>query len=149
MIAHADIPVEAPLRRRILGSALSAAVGWLALNIFVLGVLAIEALQREQPSNYSWWLGSAFIAPYSALFVFGTWLVLLIPLYLLIPLRSVLWRWPVCTFCGAIAGGLIMSAFYGSNSPDSGSTMMIVLASATGAVTCLFGALTARRFHRA
>ena len=138
---------KAPLKRRILGSALSALVGWLALNVFVVGVLALEALLRAQPSTNVWWLGAAFIAPYSAVFVFATWLVLFLPLYLLVPSHSAFWWWPICTLCGAIAGALMMFGFYGPNSPDSHSTSMIVLAAATGAVTCLFGALTARRFH--
>lgn len=139
---------NASLKRRILGSALSAFVGWLALNVFVAGVLAVEALLGTRSIN-GWWVGAAFIATYSVAFVFATWLVVLLPLYFLVPSRSVLWRWPICTFCGAIAGALIMFGFYGPNPLDSGSMLMIVLAAATGGATCLFGALTTHRFHHA
>ena len=89
------------------------------------------------------------MAIYSAAFVFATWLVVLLPLYILVPRHSVVWRWPVCTLCGAVAGALIMFAFYGPHSPDSFSTVAIILASIVGGIACLFGALTADRFHHA
>jgi hypothetical protein len=43
----------------------------------------------------------------SAQFIFGTWLVLLLPLYLFVPFRSILWRWPICTLCGALGGAFV------------------------------------------
>jgi hypothetical protein len=41
-----------------------------------------------------------------------------------------------------------MYSTYGLYSGDSYTNSMVILASFTGAVSCLFGALTARRFHR-
>ena len=142
---------KSPLRRRVFGSALSAFVGWFTLNAFLLvWAFITRAEHRSSPPIPNEWLtGVAFIAAYSAAFVFATWLIVLLPLYLFVPLRSFLWRWPVCTVCGAAAGALIMFGFYGPNSPDTFSTVAIILASIVGGITCLFGALTADRFHHA
>ncbi len=142
---------KSPLRRRVFGSALSAFVGWFALNsfIFVWAFITRHQHHSTPPISNEWLTGPAFMATYSAVFVLPTWLVALVPLYLLVPRRSVLWRWPVCTLCGAVAGALIMFGFYGPNSRDSYSTVAIILASIVGGITCLFGALTADRFHHA
>lgn len=147
-----DIPgVASPLRRRVFGSALSAFVGWFTLNafLFVWAFFTRHEHHSNPPIPNEWLVGPAFVAAYSAAFVFATWVVALLPLYLFVPLRSVLWRWPICTFCGALAGALIMFAFFGPHSPDSKSTAIIILAAITGGVTCLFGALTASRCHHA
>ena len=142
---------KSPLRRRVFGSALSAFVGWFTLNAFLLVWAFITRAEHRSnpPIPNEWLVGVAFIAAYSAAFVLATWLVALLPLYLFVPQRSFLWRWPVCTVCGAAAGGLIMFGFYGPNSPDSFSTVAIILASIVGGITCLFGALTTDRFHHA
>jgi hypothetical protein len=34
-------------------------------------------------------------------------------LYLFVPVRSPLWRWPVCTACGVIAGVLVIALWIG------------------------------------
>jgi hypothetical protein len=142
---------KSPLRRRIFGSALSAFVGWFVLNFFLfVWAFMMRSKNRSYPPIPDEWLvGPAFLSVYSAAFVFAIWMVALLPLYLFVPRRSFLWRWPVCTGCGALAGALIMFAFYGPNSPDSSSTLMILLASMMGAIICLFGALTVERFQGA
>ena len=127
----------APLRRRVLGSFLSALVGWAALNLFVAGSLIVGGnATRGQ------WVGASFVAVYSAALVFGTWLLALLPLYLVVPPHSPLWRWPICTCCGALAGAAIMFAFSGRPPHDD-----ILLAAITAGITCLFGSLTAHRFQ--
>lgn len=142
---------RSPLRRRVFGSVLSALVGWFTLNTFLFAWAFITRDQhRSNPPIPNEWLTSvAFIAIYSAAFVFATWLVALLPLYLFVPRRSFLWRWPVCTVCGASAGALVMFGFYGPNSPDSFSTAATILAAIVGGIACLFGALTADSFHHA
>lgn len=137
----------ASLGRLIAGSALSALVGWFTLIVVLLGVTIYEGSQRTRSPRFEW-DGFAAVSVVAFAFVFATWLAALVPLYLLVPLRSPLWHWFVCTFCGAVAGALIMLGFYGFSLREPGSTSMVVLAATTSAATCLFGALTAARFHR-
>lgn len=142
---------KAPLHRRILGSALSAFVGWFVPNLALFVGACLRRIIHPEPMAYphDWLLGPTFIAVYSAAFVFATWLLALVPLYLLVPLRSVLWRWPVCTLCGALAGALIMAAFLAPPPYDRQFSVLILLAAFTGAITCLFGSLSVNRFHQA
>jgi hypothetical protein len=48
-----------------------------------------------------------------AYFIPPVWALILIPLYLFIPSSSMLWRWPICTLFGAVAGFLIVSLVFG------------------------------------
>jgi hypothetical protein len=150
MRASKSIPKpKSPLSWRVIGSALSSFVGWLTMNLIVL-VWAFfnRAVDQSVPAQPNKWLLDCFaLAICSAGFVFAAWLLALLPLYLLVPARSFLWRWSVCTPCGALAGGLIMRAFFGPGSVGIYSFPFIPLAALTGATTCLFGSLTARRFH--
>ena len=137
----------APLGRRIVGSALSALVGWLTLVVVLLGGTIYEGIQRARSPRFEW-AGFAAMSAFAFVFVVGTWLVALVPLYVFVPLRSLLWHWFICTVCGGVAGAVIMLAFHGFSFRGSGTTSMLILAAITGAATCLFGALTAARFHR-
>jgi len=132
------IPLQT--RRRMLGSFLSALVGLAAL-IVTWFVVAMPA--RENPATLLW------VAGIGGIFVFGTWLVLLLPLYLLVPATSIFWRWPVMTVCGALAGGGIwlLLAALNSGLHHSDTLITTVVAAITGAATCLFGALTAQLFR--
>jgi hypothetical protein len=136
---------KAPLARRILGSFLAACVGWLPLNLIAL----IISLLDWRHTSVTGWGTVIAVAIASAQFIFGTWLILLVPLYLLVPLRSVLWRWPICTLCGALGGALIQFSWwrwYGA--PFSNQEVpSLVGAAFIGAITCLFGSLTAKRFQ--
>ena len=128
----------APLRRRIFGSFLSALVGLGAL-VVTYYICAVAAHQSTE-------VGTLVLAIiFGGGFVFATWLVLLLPLYLFVPHSSFLWRWPVCTVCGALTGSAIVFACYG---PDSFGRAdfptLILLGAVTGAATCLFGSLSAR-----
>ncbi len=145
MNEQSDAP-RASLRQRILGSALSALVGWLALNLLMLFFAVAQASER---STNDWWLGAAYVAVVSAVFVLATWLGALVPLYLLVPLHSWLWRWYVCTACGAIAGATIMYAYSRYSSPQAEWGPFALLAALTGGATCLFGSLTSHRFQYA
>ena len=131
----------APLRRRILGSFLSALVG--------LGVLVVTYYICAVAAHQSAGVGILILAAiFGGAFVFATWLVLLLPLYLFVPRTSLLWRWPVCTVCGALAGPAIVFACYGQDSfRRSDFPTLMLLGTVTGAATCLFGSLTARFFR--
>jgi hypothetical protein len=88
----------------------------------------------------------ALFAAVAAAFVFGTWIVVLIPLYLFVPLRSSFWRWPKCTICGAVSGAAIMVVIGNGMEPQ----ILFVyagLAAMAGGVTCLFASLTRYRFQ--
>jgi hypothetical protein len=137
----------APLGRRVAGSALSAFVGWLTLVVVLLGGTIYEGIERTHSPRFKW-AGFAVMSAVAFVFVLATWLVALVPLYLFVPLRSLLWHWFICTLCGGIAGAAIMFAFHGLSFRGSGAISMVILAAITGAATCLFGALTAARFHR-
>lgn len=142
--------LRAPLGRRILGSAYAAIFGWAILSaVFLVEAFLERAEPRSNPpSTEAWFIAPTYISLIAAAMIAATWLVALLPLYLLIPRRSVLWSWPVCTVSGALAGSLIMCASFGPPGAESGNTPQIILAAITGALTCLFGSLTADRFHR-
>jgi hypothetical protein len=136
---------KASLARRILGSFLAAFVGWVPLNL----ILVIIGLIDWRRTSVTGWSTMIAFASMSAKFIFATWLILLLPLYLLIPVGSVLWRWPVCTLCGALCGGLIQFSFwrwYGAPFTID-EVPSLIGAGFIGAIACLFGSLTAPRFH--
>ena len=122
-------PEKAPLRRRLLGSALSALVGWLTLNVILFGYLGFS--QRFNSSRNDW-QGVAIIAVASAAFVAATWLLALVPLYLFVPLRFGLWRWYVCTPCGVVAGVVIMVLYGHYDSPQADGGDYDLLAAIAG-----------------
>ena len=131
------------IARRVLGSFLSAFFGWFALNAFITIWTTLQ-----QHHERDWWLLPVFFGIYSAAFVFGTWIVVLLPLYFLVPLHSWLWRWYVCTPCGATSGALIMYVWVRYTSPQATDwPFYVILAATTAGLTCLFGSLTSRRFQ--
>ena len=140
---------RAPLARRILGSFLAAAVGWIPPVL----LLVIIGLIDWRHTSVTGWGGTIAFALIFGKFVFGTWLFVLLPLYLFVPLRSVLWRWPVCTACGAVCGALILFFYWRLlRLPVTAHEIRdempsLIVAAFVGATACLFGSLTARRFH--
>jgi ABC-type uncharacterized transport system permease subunit len=134
---------QSKVSRRILGSFLSTLSGWFALN----GFISVSTIMNHQESS-DWWYFPIAFAIYSAMFIFGTWLLVLLPLYLLVPLRSSLWRWYICTPCGVASGAAIMFAFTRYTSPQATDwPVYVILAAIVGGITCLFGSLTSHRFH--
>ena len=156
LTAKSESPSTTPLSRRILGSFLSAFVGWTAVSTYyaVLTVISsVRFVSHVSPSSAgSVWQQSlgyfAIFAVVSAIFIFGTWSLALLPLYILVPLHSILWRWPVCTICGFTAGAAIILVIGRmSSSPQAHVWPYVLLAGIVGGVTCLFGSLTRHRFH--
>ena len=144
-----DADTRAPFGRRLLGSALSAFVGWLTVNIFILifGIIATRGISAPGPSAHERWAGTAIVGLVSFVFIFGTWFVALIPLYLLVPLNSWLWRWYVCTACGAISGLMVIYVVNQLTTPQAHWGFAGLLGAIAGGVTCLFGSLTVRCFQ--
>ena len=119
------------------GSSLSALFGWLSAHVlwYAWGVLRGHA-----PETANDWFGMLVFPLFSLPFVLVIWFFVLVPLYCRVPLRSILWRWPVCTACGAAAGATIAHPF--------GQIIGTALGALIGGATCLFGSLTRHYFHR-
>jgi len=134
-----------------LGSFLSALAGWVSVMLIEIISSSVTYWHLDPGlRSTAWWYSPGFYAVFGAVagaFIFGTWLVLLVPLYLFVPSRSVLWHWPILTTCGAISGGLIMFAFCRLGSPQANWTAETCFAAIAGAATCLFASLTRKRFH--
>jgi hypothetical protein len=84
----------------------------------------------------------------SVSFILPVWLLLLVPLYFFVPRSWPLWRWPICTALGALAGISIIAIFLSRpdvNPPESISSWY-VLAAIIGGVTCFVGSVTRERF---
>ena len=130
-----------PLRRRVFGSALSAFVGWITLTVILIGGTIYEGAQGMIASSggHYEWDGCAIMSVVALGFVLVTWLLLTAALASIVPLRSVLWHWPFCTVCGALAGAGIMFVYCRPFVQDGSALSLIILASITGASTCLFG----------
>ena len=133
-----------PLRRRVNGSLVSVTAGWSVIWLW----LAYRALHPHPMRGAGdWWALPLIVLIVSSVFVFGTWAVIFLPVYLFIPRRSVLWRWPLCTSCGAAAGAAIMFAFARLTSPQARlSWNYEILAALVGGVSCFVASLSARHF---
>ena len=121
------------------GSILAALFGWLSAHL--LGILWL-VLARGVPTRTDWTALLAFPL-YSVPFVLVVWLFMLVPLYFMVPLHSMLWRWPICSACGALAGALIMLPL-GHPLNDFAAFAALI-----GGATCFFGSVFRNRFHRA
>jgi hypothetical protein len=117
----------------------------------IIGFNAVEYFRLSPELKSADWTNApafyAFFGVIAGLFIFGTWIVVLIPLYLLIPLNSILWRWPICATCGSIAGGMIMFLSIQTTSPQARWQEYTILAAIVGAVASLFASLTRHRFR--
>jgi hypothetical protein len=79
------------------------------------------------------------------------WMLILLPLYTLLPRSSALWRTGICTTLGTLAGALL--AFLAMFIPGGFETVAALwiclwTGAVVGAVTCWFGAATANYFHK-
>ena len=79
------------------------------------------------------------------------WALILLPVYVLLPRRSVLWRPVVCTMLGGVAGAVIafLAMFLlGGLETVAGLWICLIIGIVVGAVTCWFGAATVDYFRR-
>lgn len=134
-----------PLRRCILGSALAALAGWFIGNTaMIVWCLAFTRSLESPPGlQQTGFLILLSLAGFSGGGVLATWLLILLPLYLFVPRDWLLWRWPICTLCGALVGWLNMFGLSGFSLRD---VPLLYLASAIGAATGLVASLTAKHF---
>jgi hypothetical protein len=83
------------------------------------------------------------------IFVVPVWLLVLLPLYVLLPRSSRLWRPGLCSALGAAAGAILITTYF-AVSPDAPFELVVIflpIAVLIGAVTAFIGAVTARYFH--
>src|SRR5689334_21204406 len=101
------------IAKQLLGTIVAVVGGWLAALI-LCGALYVfgPSHQREPMDAGGLFWGTIAMSWFMAWFIVPVWVVSLIPLYLFVPLRSILWQWPVCSACGALAGFLIMTVFF-------------------------------------
>lgn len=143
--------------KKILGSFVSVVVGWAAGVVWFSAWSAIEFI--SSPYAYAsfkealGWLG--IIAAFMWLFLIPSWLLVLLPFYLLVPRNSRWWNWPICTFLGAVAGGLIMLGYIIYRQIDVLTVPLIsfpngvfgvIPAALIGGVSFLTASLTSKKF---
>jgi hypothetical protein len=83
----------------------------------------------------------------SAAFIYPV-LLALVPLYFFVPRSSPLWRWPIGTSLGALAGVCIVFGFLSRpnvNPPES-KLSWYILAAVIGSATCFVGSTTREHF---
>ena len=125
---------RASIGRRLRGAFLSLLVGWLAIILTVLVVMLARDSSGASFGSIVWVATvAAMVSGYGAL---PGGLVFL-PIYLFMPRTWILWRWPVATLCGALAGASV-DLFHG---------LPPIFGPFTGGITCLFASLTAHRFQ--
>ena|SRR6266496_2394133 len=141
------------IAKQLLGTAVAVLVGWLAALGFIELLTAFELLKQPHYIVPE----ALFVTPmefgfYMSFFIVPVWVLLLIPLYLFVPSRSVLWRWPLCTVCGIVAGILVMALWVGGVPGVGGlaaeAWSLYAMAAIVGGATCLTGALTKDRFKQ-
>ena len=137
--------------RQLFGTFVAVLSGWIAGILF--GVpLALFDLIRD-PAHASPWelLGLPYLFGFGApVFIVPIWLFALIPLYLLVPRSSPLWRPAVCASVGAVVGICIMAWWFAqpnTNPPDEKWSWYVESAVIAG-VTCYTGAAMRDRFKR-
>jgi hypothetical protein len=92
-----------------------------------------------------------------AMFIIPSWLVAFAPLYILVPRKSILWRWYACAPLGGLAGAIIMQSFFAYSELCVYHTTitraldfvwpLTTPATVVGAATCLVATLTFDLFN--
>jgi hypothetical protein len=132
---------RASFGRRFLGAFVSFLVASLFLQVIALIFTHTRGLYRV------WWVDPVYLAIGSFPFVFVPWLIVFVPLYLFVPLRSFLWWWPVCTACGTTFGGVVMYLLSQPHPQDGDSPLFTSWAAMTAGILCLFASLTMPKYH--
>src|SRR5687768_9220636 len=82
------------------------------------------------------------------LFVVPVWLLVLLPLYLLLPCSSALWRPAICTGLGGLSGAILVTIYFAvsPNAPFALVVLFLPFAVLIGSVICFVGSTTAHFF---
>src|SRR6266478_329780 len=98
------------IAKQIGGTVIATLAGWLAGLLFLeIGTVLLLLQHKSYVAPEALYVGPMIWTWFMAYFVVPIWLLVLIPLYLFIPSSSKLWRWPVCTLCGAVAGVAVIT----------------------------------------
>ena len=133
----------------MLRSFVSAVVGWIAAVLFFGSHFLITLGRSSVTGVFAFWRLAGVV-------IFAVWLVLLLPLYLLVPRRSLLWHPAACILGGGIAGALILAGVYCwfgrvSHTPVTRSFAeafqlpFFYAGPLVGAITCATGCILKRR----
>ena len=137
------------IAKQIAGSIVAVLGGWLAALLFSELCGVVELMQQPHyivPAAL--WVSPIVESRFMAYFIVPVWLFVLAPLYLIIPIDSVLWRWPLCTALGVVGGlvALIAGIWLATRDFFVETWSFYVMAAIVGGVTCLVGSLTRRWF---
>jgi hypothetical protein len=133
---------------QLLGVTVAVVGGWLAGIAFEFCWTLLDMVVKPSDTPAI----ALFVRPWivglgSVVFILPVLLILL-PMYLFLPRSLVVWRWPVCTTLGALAGVLIVYAFFSrpdANPPPS-KLSWYILGAVIGGATSLIGSVTRERF---
>jgi len=129
----------------VIGSLVAVTGGWLT------GLLLYAGLSLALGPAYQTWRSWSFelfaLAAVMGAFAMTTWLFAFLPLYLVIPRESALWRPSRSVPLGAFAGAAVIVAFgwfeSGLRAPYG---LLLVLGAVVGGVSALLASATAHRF---
>ena len=144
--------VSAPSKSRLVwGSFLAVVIGCLAAVVLLGSGYALDYIHHHDQASWNrLWIMPLWFSVAIGIFALPVWLIVLLPLSLFLPPSSVLWRWPICTACGAVAGALVVALVFAL--PAQGIAPQIwfpyTLGAVVGGVTCLAGSLIRRRMEQ-
>jgi hypothetical protein len=125
-------------KRKLVGSILTATVGWATSFTYELGrTLYYFGFLRHE---------LVFSAQVAGIVFAVTWFFLLLPIYFLVPFQFWLWRWPV----GTLFGMVLCTTLHWIIFQDSFANLVrnLIPCGIAGGAIGLFGSLTARYFVR-
>lgn len=114
----------------LMHSFISALAGW-AVGVVAVVIFSGILLNGNAPSF------ALIVGLFSAPVILLVWLILLWPLYGLVPRSSILWQPSVCVVCGVVAGGLLATSLFRTYISDYAP--FLLAAPLIGGVTCAVG----------
>src|SRR5260370_38795648 len=89
------------IAKQLVGTMVAVFGGWFAALLFCGALYVFGPSHQREPVDAGVLFGGTIIMSwFMAWFIVPAWEVILIPLYLFVPPRSILWRWPGCTAFG-------------------------------------------------
>src|SRR5262249_36621190 len=138
----------ARILKQFLGVLVAVIGGWLAGILFAFVGAAVDVTTHSgKVTSIALFVQPWIVALGSPVFIYPV-LLALVPLYFFVPRSSFLWRWPICTTLGALAGVCIVFGFFSRpdvNPPES-KLSWYILAAVIGAATCFVGSTTREHF---
>jgi hypothetical protein len=144
--------VSAPSKSRlVVGSFFAVLIGWLVAIVLLGSAYMFDYIHHHDEASWNrLWIMPLWFSVAIWMFALPVWLIVLLPLSLFLPRSSPLWRLPICTACGAIAGALVVALVFPF--PAQGIALQIwfpyTLGAVVGGVTCLAGSLIRGRMEQ-